>query len=145
MFLFMCSVLLVKVKPLGIECLARIRNEREKLEGNYKKYAFNLATIPSDIFGTETFIDGEVKLIDGPLTEFALNGQTFIADEMNLSSNNTMLSLIPIFNTIRNRLIYFPGLQTPIKINFLIINFLRKEKLIFIIMKIIIIIVIIKL
>lgn len=28
-----------------------------------------------------------------------------------------MMSLIPIFNTIRNRLIYFPGLQTPIKIN----------------------------
>lgn len=100
-------------KTAGAECLARIRNEREKLEGNYKKYAFNSA----DIFGAETLIDGEVKLIDGPLTESALNGQTFIADEMNLSSNNTMMSLIPIFNTIRNRLIYFPGLQTPIKIN----------------------------
>ena len=104
-------------KTAGAECLARIRNEREKLEGNYKKYAFNSATNPSDIFGAETLIDGQVKLIDGPLTESALKGQTFIADEMNLSSNNTMMSLIPIFNTIRNRLIYFPGLQTPIKIN----------------------------
>ena len=28
-----------------------------------------------------------------------------------------MMSLIPIFNSIRNRPIYFPGLQTPIKIN----------------------------
>lgn len=36
---------------------------------------------------------------------------------MNLSSNNTMMSLIPIFSAVRNRPIYFPGLQTPIKIN----------------------------
>ena len=27
------------------------------------------------------------------------------------------MSLIPIFNTIHNRPIYFPGLQSPIKIN----------------------------
>ena len=44
-------------------------------------------------------------------------GQTFIADEMNLSSNSTMMSLILIFITIHNRPIYFPGLQTPIKNN----------------------------
>ena len=104
-------------KTAGAECLARIRTQIEQLEGNYKKYAFNSATNPSDIFGAETLMDGQVKLIDGPLTESALSGQTFIADEMNLSSNNTMMSLIPVFNTIRNRLIYFPGLQTPIKIN----------------------------
>ena len=104
-------------KTAGAECLARIRTQIENLEGNYKKYAFNSATNPSDIFGAETLMDGQVKLIDGPLTESALSGQTFIADEMNLSSNNTMMSLIPVFNTIRNRLIYFPGLQTPIKIN----------------------------
>ena len=35
---------------------------------------------------------------------------------MNLSSNSTMMSLIPIFKTIHNRPIYFPRLQTPIKI-----------------------------
>jgi MoxR-like ATPase len=104
-------------KTAGAECLARIRTYIEQLEGNYKKYAFNSATNPSDIFGAETLVDGQVKLIDGPLTESALNGQTFIADEMNLSSNNTMMSLIPVFNTLRSRLIYFPGLQTPIKIN----------------------------
>ena len=104
-------------KTAGAECLARIRTKIEKLEGNYKKYAFNSATTPSDIFGAETLVEGQVKLIDGPLTESALNGQTFIADEMNLSSNNTMMSLIPIFNNIRNRYVYFPGLQTPIKIN----------------------------
>ena len=62
-------------------------------------------------------MDGQVKLIDRPLTESALKGQTFIVDEMNLSSNNTMMSLNHIFNTIHNRPIYFPGLQTPIKIN----------------------------
>ena len=104
-------------KTAGAECLARIRTLNEKLEGNYKKYAFNSSTSPSDIFGAETLVEGQVKLIDGPLTESALKGQTFIADEMNLSSNNTMMSLIPIFNSIRNRPIYFPGLQTPIKIN----------------------------
>ena len=104
-------------KTAGAECLARIRTKIEKLVGNYKKYAFNLSTNPSDIFGAETIVDGQVKLIDGPLAESALKGQTFIADEMNLSSNNTMISLIPIFNSIRNRPIYLPGLQTPIKIN----------------------------
>ena len=36
---------------------------------------------------------------------------------MILSSNSTMMSLIPIFNTIYNRPIYFPGLQTRIKMN----------------------------
>ena len=104
-------------KTAGAECLARIRNEREKLDGNYKKYAFNSSTNPSDIYGSEALIDGQIKLIDGPLTECALKGQTFIADEMNLSSTNTMMSLIPIFNNIRNRFIYFPGLQTPVKID----------------------------
>jgi len=62
-------------------------------------------------------MDIQVKLIDGPLSESAFKGKMFIADEMNLSSNNTMMPLIPIFYTIRNSLIYFPGLQTPIKIN----------------------------
>ena len=104
-------------KTAGAECLARIRKKIENLDGNYKKYAFNSSTNPSDIYGAETLVDGEVKLIDGPLTESALKGQSFIADEMNLSSNSTMMSLIPIFNTIHNRPIYFPGLQTPIKIN----------------------------
>ena len=55
--------------------------------------------------------------MDGPLTETALRGQIFIDDEMNLSSNSAMMYLIPIFNTIYNRPIYFPGLQTPIKIS----------------------------
>ena len=104
-------------KTAGAECLARIRKQIENLDGDYKKYAFNSSTNPSDIFGAETLVDGQVKLIDGPLTESALKGQSFIADEMNLSSNSTMMSLIPIFNTIHNRPIYFPGLQTPIKIN----------------------------
>ena len=104
-------------KTAGAECLARIRTKNEKLVGNYKKYAFNSSTNPSDIFGAETIVEGQVKLIDGPLAESALKGQTFIADEMNLSSNNTMMSLIPIFISIRNRPIYLPGLQTPIKIN----------------------------
>ena len=101
-------------KTAGAEYLERIRKIIENLDGEYKKYAFNSSTNPSDIYGAETLV---VKLIDGPLTESALKGQTFIADEMNLSSNNTMMSLIPIFNTIHNRPIYFPGLQTPIKIN----------------------------
>jgi midasin (ATPase involved in ribosome maturation) len=104
-------------KTAGAECLARIRARNEKLYGDYKKYAFNSSTNPADIFGAETLMDGQIKLVDGPLTETALRGQTFIADEMNLSSNSTMMSLIPIFNTIYNRPIYFPGLQTPIKIS----------------------------
>ena len=104
-------------KTAGAECFARIRIQNEKLYGNYKKYAFNSSTTPSDLFGSETLMDGQIKLLDGPLIESILKGQTFIADEMNLSSNNTMMSLIPIFNTIYNRPIYFPGLQTPIKIN----------------------------
>jgi len=37
------------------------------------KICFNSATNPSDIFGAETLIDGEVKLIDRSLTESALN------------------------------------------------------------------------
>ena len=46
-------------------------------------------------------MDGQVKLIDGSLTESALIKQTFIA----------MISLIYIFYTIHNRPIYFPVLQ----------------------------------
>lgn len=104
-------------KTAGAEFLAKIRTINEKLYGDYKKYAFNSSTSPADIFGAETLMDGQIKLVDGPLTEIALRGQTFIADEMNLSSNSTMMSLIPIFNTIYNISIYFPGLQTPIKIS----------------------------
>ena len=104
-------------KEAGVECLARIRTQIEQLEGKYKKYSFNSAPNPSDIFGTEPLMDGQVKFIGGPLTESSLKGQRFIADEMSLSFNNTMMSLIPIFNTIRNRSIYFPRFQTPIKIN----------------------------
>lgn len=120
-------------KTAGSECLARIRKQIENLNSDYKKHAFNSSTNPSDILGAETVVDDQAKLkikifyengkiiknilIDGPLTESALKGQTFIADEMNLSSNSTMMSLIPIFNTIHNIPIYFQGFQTPIKIN----------------------------
>lgn len=54
-------------KTTGTECLARIRNQIEQLEGNYKKYVFNSATNPLDIFGAETLMDDQVKLIDGHL------------------------------------------------------------------------------
>ena len=104
-------------KTSGAECISRIRKLNERLEGNYTKYSFNSDTSPSDIFGEFTLLDNKIKLINGPLCESLMLGQTFIADEMNLSSKNTMMSLIPIFNSIHNRRIYFPGLQTPIIIN----------------------------
>ena len=54
-----------------------MRKQIENLDGDYKKYAFNSSTNPSDIFGSETLVDGQVKLIDGPLTESALSGPNF--------------------------------------------------------------------
>lgn len=96
-------------KTAGAGGLTRIRARNGKLYGDYKKYAFNSSTNHSDIFGAETLMDGQIKLVDGPLIDTALKRQKCIADEMNLSSNYTMMSLIPIFNTIYNRPIYFPG------------------------------------
>ena len=66
-------------KEAGVECLARIRTQIEQLEGKCKKYAFNSATNPSDIFGAKPLMDGQVKFFGRPLTESSLKGQRFIA------------------------------------------------------------------
>lgn len=48
-------------KTTGAECLARIRKQIENLDGDYKKYAFNSSTNPSDIFGA-TLVDGQLMV-----------------------------------------------------------------------------------
>ena len=104
-------------KTAGVEYLLRIMNVINRILYKKYSYAFNSSTTPSDIFGEDILIDGQMKFIDGPLTESLLKGHIFIADNMNLSSKRTMMSLMPIFNNITNRPIYYPGIEIPIIIN----------------------------
>lgn len=61
--------------------LSLIRNYNSK----YKIHSFHSDTSPDHFYGTTTIRDGNVVFRSGTLTTALQNGETFIADEMNLS------------------------------------------------------------
>ena len=100
-------------KTVGACALARMIMDKKK----YYIQSFHSGTKPSQCYGGTTIIDSNVHFKDGLLTLAMSEGSIFIADEFNLSSSETMKSLLPSLSRFRDYRIYIPGLEKKIKIN----------------------------
>ncbi len=85
---------------------------------NYKIFSFNNETVPHDFYGSLTLNENKnITFYNGVLSDCILLRSIFIADELNLTSEETMNSLGPVLEENFNYKIYFPGLNIREKIN----------------------------
>ena len=100
-------------KTTGASALAKM------IMGDKKYYiqSFHSGTKPSQCFGGTTITGNNVHFKDGLLTLSMEQGTIFIADELNLSSSETMKSLMPSLSQFREYRIQIPGLEKKIQIN----------------------------
>ena len=100
-------------KTEGACALARIILKGKR----YYIQSFHSGTKPSQCYGGSTIIDNKVDVKDGLLTLAMTEGSVFIADEFNLSSKETMKSILPSLSHLNEYKIYIPGIEKKIKIN----------------------------
>ena len=85
---------------------------------NYRVFSFHNGTISNDFYGSLTLDENKnIVFCNGALTECILSENIFIADELNLSSEETMNSLGPILEENFKYKLYIPGLCGREKIN----------------------------
>ena len=59
-------------------------------------HTFHQGTRPTDFYGSTTIVNKSLKFKDGHLTLSLKEGNSFIADEFNISSVSKMKSIIPV-------------------------------------------------
>lgn len=69
--------------------------------------SFHVNTDSSTLIGTDTFVDGEVRLRSGPIAEAARHGGFCILDEINMAKNDAVAVLHAVLDY--RRLIDVPG------------------------------------
>ena len=69
--------------------------------------SFHVNTDSSTLIGTDTFVDGEVRLRCGPVAEAARNGGFCILDEINMAKNDAVVVMHSVLDY--RRLIDVPG------------------------------------
>ena len=100
-------------KTAGACALGRIITKNKK----YYIQSFHSGTKPSQCYGGSTIINNKIDIKDGLLTLAMTEGTVFIADEFNLSSKETMKSILPSLSHLNEYKIYIPGIEKRIKIN----------------------------
>ena len=100
-------------KTEGACALARIILEGKK----FYIQSFHSGTKPSQCYGGSTIIDNKIDVKDGLLTLAMNEGTVFIADEFNLSSKETMKSILPALSHLNEYKIYIPGIEKKIQIH----------------------------
>ena len=96
---------------------SRIREKSMKLSKDFYMHSFHSNTKPSHFYGNITMKNNEIEFINGSLLNAMEKGTTFIADEMNLSPDIVMKSLVPALDLNQNCKMYIPGIQKKIQIN----------------------------
>jgi len=109
-------------KTTSARAFARIRGKiLEQNEGQneepFRMYTFNEGTKPHDFYGSSTLNRGKIKFNYGALTHAIRDGSVFIADEFNLSSIQTMRSILPALEPNFNKRNRIPGVEGPIIFN----------------------------
>ena len=69
--------------------------------------SFHVNTDSSTLIGTDTFVDGEVRLRNGPVAEAAIQGGFCILDEINMAKNEAVAVMHSVLDY--RRLIDIPG------------------------------------
>ena len=96
---------------------SRIRKICMKLSEDFYMHSFHSNTKPSHFYGNITMKNNKIEFINGSLINAMEKGTTFIADEMNLSPDIVMKSLVPALDLNLNCKIFIPGILNSIKIN----------------------------
>ena len=95
---------------------------REKIfgvsyESPFYMHTFNQFSRASDYFGISSLKDEKLVFRDGTLTKSIKQGNVFIGDEFNISSENCMKSIAPALELEFNRDIIIPGIENKISID----------------------------
>ena len=80
-------------------------------------HTFNQFTRPSDYFGIFSLKDDELIFKDGTLTKSIKQGNVFIGDEFNISSEDCMRAISPILELKFGENIIIPGIKDKISID----------------------------
>ena len=82
-------------------------------------YSFHLETQVDDLYGTFTFKNGQLEIMEGPLTLALREGKIFIGDEFNLAEDSILQTLSIAFENNesddKNSYYLIPGVGTKIK------------------------------
>ena len=96
---------------------SRIRKKSMFLSDDFYMHSFHSNTKPTNFYGNITMKNNKIEFINGSLINAMEKGATFIADEMNLSPETVMKSLVPSLDFNINCKIYIPGIKKKIKIS----------------------------
>ena len=69
------------------------------IERKFQIHSFHFGTKPNLLYGIKTIINRKIRFINGPLTTALINGVSFIADEIILSSLSIMKSLSSVLES----------------------------------------------
>ena len=96
---------------------SRIRKKSMGLTKDFYMHSFHSNTKPSHFYGNITMKNNYIEFVNGSLLNAMEKGTTFIADEMNLSPEIVMKSLVPALDLNLNCKIFIPGIIKKISIN----------------------------
>ena len=95
---------------------SRIRKKSMLLSEDFYMHSFHSNTKPNHFYGSITMKNNKIEFINGSLINAMEKGTTFIADEMNLSPETVMKSLVPALDLNPNCKIYIPGVKKKLKL-----------------------------
>ena len=106
-------------KTIGARAFAYIREKILDIEyeNPFYMHTFNQFSRPSDYYGVSSMQDGKLVFRKGPLTKSMKQGNVFIGDEFNISSEDCMKAITPCLELKFNKRIIIPGIENEIKIN----------------------------
>ena len=106
-------------KTIGARAFAYIREKILDIgyEIPFYMHTFNQFTRPSDYYGVSSMQDGKLVFRKGPLAKSMEQGNVFIGDEFNISSENCMKAITPCLELKFSKKIIIPGIENEIEIN----------------------------
>ena len=106
-------------KTLGSRAFSLIREilTGRIYESPFYMHTFNEYTRPSDYFGVSSIKDEKLIFKEGTLTKALVQGNVFIADEFNISSDDCMKSIVPSLELNYSKKLIIPGIEGKIKID----------------------------
>ena len=106
-------------KTIGARAFAYIREKilGIEYENPFYMHTFNQFTRPSDYYGVSSMQDGKLIFRKGTLTKSMEQGNVFIGDEFNISSEDCMKAITPCLELKYDKNIIIPGIENEIKIN----------------------------
>ena len=106
-------------KTIGARAFSYIREIIFGLtyESPFYMHTFNQFTRASDYYGISSLKDEKLIFRDGTLTKSIRQGNVFIGDEFNISSEDCMKAITPILELKFNEAILIPGIENKISID----------------------------